>query len=79
VDKKVLMTERRPEALSHVRYKVRFRMEGNPQVNHVMNESWMQMDWVRYYNLDRPNAKPITAPEAQKTVYNGGCWPNPGS
>ena len=26
----------------------------------------MQMDWVRYYTLDRPNAKPITATPAHR-------------
>lgn len=75
VDKNVIMTERRPEALSGVRYRVRFRMEGSRAPHETMNESWLQMDWVRYYTLERANARPITAPPAQRTTYDGGCWP----
>ncbi len=75
VDKKVIMTERRPEALSGVRYRVRFRMEGTSDPRETMNESWLQMDWVRYYTLERPNALPIIAPPAERTTYAGGCWP----
>ena len=73
VDKHVLMTEQRPDALSGRHYHVRFRMEGSPDPSVRMNESWLQMDWVRYYTLQRPDALPITAPEAEETTYTGGC------
>lgn len=73
VDKKVLMTERRPEALSGRRYHVRFLMEGSDDPSTRMNESWLQMDWVRYYTLDRPDALPIDAPPAEQTTYAGAC------
>jgi hypothetical protein len=72
VDKKPRMTERRDAALPAYRYKVRFRMvQENPSVVH--NESWLQMDWVRYYTLERPNAKSIAAPESNRGTYSGAC------
>jgi hypothetical protein len=73
VDKHVLMTERRPEALSGRHYHVRFEMEGSSDPSAQMNESWLQMDWVRYYTLKRPDALPITAPQAEETTYDGAC------
>jgi hypothetical protein len=48
-------------------------MEGSTDPHARMNESWLQMDWVRYYTLARPNALPITAPPAEETTYDGGC------
>ena len=72
VDKKPIMTERRSSALPAYAYKVRFRMVAeNPSVVH--NESWLQMDWVRYYTLERPNARSIAAPQAERATYGGGC------
>jgi hypothetical protein len=31
------------------------------------------MDWVRYYTLDRPGARPIEAPEMTKGTYAEAC------
>jgi hypothetical protein len=33
----------------------------------------MQMDWVRHYSLDRPNAKSIRAPRMTKGTYADAC------
>ena len=71
VDTKVIRTERRSAALSGVRYKPRFRIVGHP--NARMNSSRMQMDWVRYYDLDRPNAKSVKAPRMNKGRYADAC------
>ena len=35
--------------------------------------STVQMDWVRYYTLDRPNAKSIQAPEMTSGTYADAC------
>jgi hypothetical protein len=33
----------------------------------------MQMDWVRYYTLARPNARSVEAPAAERRIYDGDC------
>jgi hypothetical protein len=71
VDTRVVHTERRPGALSGVTYKPRFRIEGKPGAR--MNSSRMQMDWVRYYDLHRPNARSIDAPAMTKRRYVDAC------
>ena len=71
VDTRVIATERRPEALSGIRYKPQFRIEATP--GKQMRQSWMQMDWARYYTLKRPNVKSIAAPQLTRTSYSGGC------
>jgi len=71
VDTRVIMTERRPAAMAGARYKIRFRLAAKPGAR--MNPSRMQMDWVRYYSLERPNARSIQAPSAHRTRYSGAC------
>lgn len=71
VDTEVMRTERRPEALSGVKYRPQFTMEGAGDTQ--MRASWMQMDWVRYYTLKRPNAKSIEAPQMTRTTYAPSC------
>lgn len=71
VDTRVIMTERRPAALTGARYKIRFRLAAKPGAR--MNPSRMQMDWVRYYTLQRPNARSIRAPQAHRSTYAGAC------
>ena len=60
VDTKVIRTERRTAALSGDTFHPEFEIVG--QAGQSMNASRMQMDWVRYYDLHRPNARPIRAP-----------------
>jgi hypothetical protein len=71
VDTHVLMTERRPEARTSATYAVRFRLVGTPGAH--MNPGRMQMDWVRYYSLARPDARSIEAPAATKGTYAAAC------
>ncbi len=71
VDTEVVMTERRPEALDGRRLRIRFRLvptEGAP-----MDFTRMQMDWVRYYTMERPGALPIDAPSADQATVSGRC------
>ncbi len=70
VDAHVVMTERRAAARTGLRYKLRFRLVGDGA---PANPGRMQMDWVRYYTLDRPNAQPIDAPRAHRRTYAGAC------
>jgi hypothetical protein len=72
VDAHVVMTERRPAALSGTDFKVRFRMLA-PKGARVMNPGRMQMDWVRYYTLARHNARSIAAPEAFRRTDTATC------
>ncbi len=71
VDTKVVNTERRPEALQGVPLMPRFRVQAVAGAR--MNRGRMQMDWMRYYTLDRTNAKPITAPQLTQTTYADAC------
>lgn len=71
VDTKVIHTERRPDALRGITYRPRFRLQGAPKGRH--RTTWMQMDWVRHYDLSRPNAKSIKAPRMRKGVYKDPC------
>lgn len=71
VDTEVVMTERRPAALSGATFTARFRLVSTPGA--TMRTGRMQMDWVRYYSLARPNAHSITAPQAARTTYDDAC------
>lgn len=71
VDAHVVMTERRKAARSATMYAVRFRLVSEKGAR--MNPGRMQMDWVRYYTLERPNAKSIKAPRARRGTYAGAC------
>lgn len=71
VDTKVVRTERRPEALSGVTLRPQFRIVGVP--GETMREASLQFDWVRYYTLERPNAKPVTAPRMRKATFKKAC------
>jgi hypothetical protein len=71
VDTRVVMTERRPAALSGAVFAPRFRLVATP--GKTMQRGRMQMDWVRYYTLQRKNALPITAPAATQGTYADAC------
>jgi Glycosyl hydrolases family 16 len=71
VDAHVIRTERRPEALSGVPLTVRFTMLAEPGAQ--MNRSRMQMDWLRYFTLDRPNARSVDAPQPDAGTYAAAC------
>jgi hypothetical protein len=71
VDTQVVRTERRRTALSGIKYRPQFVMEAVP--NATMRPSFMQMDWVRYYTLKRPNAHSIAAPRMHKVTVTPAC------
>jgi hypothetical protein len=71
IDTKVVMTERRPEVLSGVRYGMQFRLE--PVAGARMDFTRMQMDWARYYTMRRPGVLPVDAPSADETVFASAC------
>jgi hypothetical protein len=71
VDTRVVMTERRPAALSGATYRPRFRLVSTPGA--TMHKGRMQMDWVRYYTLQRKNAHPIVAPAASQGTFADAC------
>lgn len=71
VDTKVIRTEKRPEARTGAAYNMRFRLQAAH--GKAMRQGRMQMDWVRYYTLERKNAKSIKAPALHHTSYAGAC------
>jgi hypothetical protein len=71
IDTRVVMTERRSAARTGAAYTVRFKMAAPTGVR--MNKSRMQMDWVRYYTLERKNAQSIQAPPAAQGSFTGAC------
>jgi hypothetical protein len=71
VDTRVIHTERRDDALRGIEYRPRFRLQGVKGKKH--RTTWLQMDWVRHYDLSRPNAKSIKAPRMKKGIYNDPC------
>ena len=73
VDTQVVRTERRKSALSGIKYRPQFVMESVPGA--TMRPSYMQMDWVRYYSLKRPNAHSISAPRMTRTTITPPVCP----
>jgi hypothetical protein len=71
VDAHVVNTERRSAALSGVPLTVRFAMVGEPGKR--MNVSRMQMDWLRYHTMRKPNTRSIAAPAPTAGTYAGAC------
>jgi hypothetical protein len=71
VDTKVIRTERRDAALTGTKFQMRFRLAAVKGKR--MNPARMQMDWVRYYTLERPNAKSIKAPRLKRGSFDPDC------
>ena len=71
IDTRVVMTEQRSAARTGATYSVRFRMVAPPGAR--MNPGRMQMDWVRYYTLERKNAQSISAPQATQSSNDSAC------
>ncbi len=71
VNTQVIHTERRSEALSGVKFQPRFRLQATKGA--TMDHTRMQMDWVRYHTLDRPNQRSIEAPQMEQGTYAGSC------
>jgi len=71
VDTQVVRTETRPAALSGIRYRPQFVLQAAPGKR--MRPTWLQADWVRYYTLQRHDARSIAAPKMHKAAYLHGC------
>lgn len=71
VDSHVVASERRAAALSGALFTLRFKMKAVP--GERMNPSRMQMDWLRYYTLQRPNSRPVAGPKAKRGTYGKAC------
>lgn len=71
VDTRVIRTERRSPALAGVKLRPQFQIVG--QAGQRMRSSRMQMDWVRYYDLDPPSAKSVKAKRMTRGVFEPGC------
>jgi hypothetical protein len=71
VDAHVIRTERRDAALSGVPLTVRFKMVA--QRGERMNVGRMQMDWLRYFTLRKPNKKSVKAPHPRRGAYHRAC------
>ena len=73
VDAHVVSTERRPEAISGVPLTVRFSLKAVP--GQAMNAARMQMDWLRYWTLAKPNDRSIDAPAPTLGTFPAACPP----
>lgn len=71
VDGHVLRTEKRPEALSGIPFTVKFTMAAVP--GKAMNQSRMQMDWLRQYDLAKWNGRSTAAPLTTPGTFAGAC------
>jgi hypothetical protein len=71
VDTRVIRTERRSTARTGATYNARFRLMSRPGAKMIPGR--MQMDWVRYYTLARPNAKSISAHQLAESTYADAC------
>jgi hypothetical protein len=71
VDAHVIHTERRRGALSGVPLSLRFTMEAVP--GQAMNQSRMQMDWLRHWGADTKHTKSVAAPRTKRGTYDDAC------
>lgn len=73
VDAHVVSTEVRPEAISGVPLTVRFSLRAVP--GKAMNPARMQMDWLRYWTLAKPDSKSVSAPAPTMGTNPQACPP----
>lgn len=71
VDAHVVSTETRDDALSGVPFAVRFTMLAED--GRRMNQARMQMDWLRYWTLRKPNDRSTAAPHPALGTYKDTC------
>jgi hypothetical protein len=71
VDARVVATETRPAALSGVPLTVRFRLAATTGA--TMNPARMQMDWLRYWTLRKPDSRSVRAPSLHQAVNRDAC------
>jgi len=71
VDAHSVAVETSPAAMSHTPLTVRFSMQ--PEGSGTQDASRMQMDWLRYWTLKRPDAKPVKGRTPTPTTNTGAC------
>ena len=71
IDTEVVMTERRPEVLTGTRYRMQFRLV--PVVGESVDFTRIQMDWARYYTMERAGLLPLDAPSAELGTFTPPC------
>lgn len=73
VDAHVISTERRPEAISGVPVTIRISLNAVPGAR--MNPARMQLDWLRYWTLAKPDDRSVSAPAPRLGTYPKACPP----
>lgn len=71
VDAHVVRIERKPAASSGVPLTIRIGLTAKP--GRTMNRTMLQYDWMRYWTLRQPDAKPLNAPSARAVTYKNAC------
>jgi hypothetical protein len=71
VDGVARAVEKRPEALSGVPLALRLQLQDVQ--GETMNQSWLQVDTVRYFTLKTPNKKPVRGGEPVLGTYADAC------
>lgn len=71
VDAHVVSTEKRADALSGVPFAVRYTMRA--ENGRRMNESRIQMDWLRYWTLKNPDQRSTAAPRPDVGTNRDAC------
>lgn len=71
VDAHVVATETRSAALSGVPLTVQFRLVATEGKR--MDPARMQMDWMRYWSLRKPDDKSTKAPSPHRSTYGDAC------
>lgn len=71
VDGAPMAVEKRDAALSHKAMVVRVGLDGVGKDR--MNRTRIQVDTIRYFSLETPNSRPVSAPRADRGHYGDGC------
>ena len=71
LDAKVTATLRNAAAVPGVPLVPQLTLQAPPGVQ--MNHTRLTADWVRYYSLDRPDARPVSAPAPAQHAVSASC------
>ena len=66
VDAHVIATQARPAAMAHVPFTVQLRLESTRDAGKGAM-SRMQLDWLRYWTLRKPDSRSVAAPALHRT------------
>ena len=72
VDAHVVATETRPAAMTNVPFTVQLRLA--PTTAGRGDRTRMQLDWLRYWTLRKPDSRSVAAPAPHRSTYTArGC------